>query len=233
LMALPDWSDTMQMAVPERMRELRRPEVRERLARGASAAKGTLANVTRWSDVVVMQTIASRNTELVGQSIGEITGDTGRAPFDTILDLTLSEELRTVFSVPAVDDDRVWKLRASYWGDPRTLIGGSDAGAHVDTLCASRYTTDFVGPSVRDRGLLPLERAVHLLTDVPARLFGLVGRGRIAEGCWADLVVFDPARVAPGPVHSRTDLPGEVTRLYSEPVGVEAVFVNGTPIVEA
>ena len=48
---------------------------------------------------------------------------------------------------------------------------------------------------LRGRKLVPLERAVQLITDEPARLFGLRDRGRLAEGCHADLVVFDPETV--------------------------------------
>ncbi len=69
------------------------------------------------------------------------------------------------------------------------------------------------------------------LSDVPARLYGLRGRGRIEEGACADLVLFDPERVAPGPVHTRRDLPGGAARLYAEAEGIERVLVGGRTIV--
>jgi N-acyl-D-aspartate/D-glutamate deacylase len=81
--------------------------------------------------------------------------------------------------------------------------------------------------------LLPLERAVQLITDAPARLVGLHDRGRIAEGFRADLVLFQPDRIQPGPVYSRQDLPGGVSRLFSDPSGIEHVFVNGVEIVQS
>ena len=72
---------------------------------------------------------------------------------------------------------------------------------------------------------------MRLLTDVPARLFGLTHRGRVAEGWHADLVVFDPATVASGPIEVRTDLPGDCMRLFAGAQGVHRVLVGGTEIV--
>src|SRR6202011_728952 len=108
-----------------------------------------------------------------------------------------------------------WKARAEAWLDPRTIIGGSDAGAHLDLMCGAVYSTTVLGPAVRDRQLLSLEEAVHQLTDIPARLYGLRGRGRIQEGWAADVIVFDPATIGPLPVHTRADLPGGAPRLYA------------------
>ena len=101
------------------------------------------------------------------------------APFDTFLDVALADGLATGFLPPVMgDDDDTWRLRAELWGDERTVIGGSDAGAHVDMQCGATYTTSLLADGVRHRQLITLEEAVHQLTDVPARLYGLTGRGR-------------------------------------------------------
>jgi N-acyl-D-aspartate/D-glutamate deacylase len=84
---------------------------------------------------------------------------------------------------------------------------------------------------VRDRGAISLEEAVQLLTDEPARFYGLRDRGRVAVGAHADLVVFDPGTVGYAKERTRTDLPGGAWRLYSESTGVEQVYVNGTAVV--
>jgi N-acyl-D-aspartate/D-glutamate deacylase len=215
------------------MLELDKPDARERLARGASTAKGGMAALARWGELRIVQTVASENHQMAGHAVGEVAAARGRSPFDMVLDITLADQLQTVFrSPPAGDDPATWELRSRYWGDPRTLIGGSDAGAHLDTLCNAGYTSDFLGKSVRDRGLLPLERAVHLITDVPARLFGLDGRGRIAPGYWADLVTFDPTNIGPDSLSVRTDLPGGASRLFCNAIGVRHVLVNGVQIVD-
>ena len=93
--------------------------------------------------------------------------------------------------------------------------------ARTSTACAARRSpTRFLGDTLRGRKLVALERAVQLMTDVPARLFGLRERGRIAEGFHADIAVFDPETV--GSEHARlvNDLPGDSPRLTAESIGV-------------
>jgi N-acyl-D-aspartate/D-glutamate deacylase len=111
------------------------------------------------------------------------------------------------------------------------LIGASDAGAHLDLLASFNYVTVLLDQAVRQRGLLSLEEAVQLMTDAPAQLYGLRGRGRVEEGAYADVVVLDPDTVATDPVQMRMDLPGGAGRLYAGAQGIEHVLVNGTQIV--
>jgi N-acyl-D-aspartate/D-glutamate deacylase len=111
------------------------------------------------------------------------------------------------------------------------VIGGSDAGAHLDMMCGATYATSLLGNAVRDRGLLSLEEAIHELTDVPARLYGIRERGRIASGCFADLLLFDADTIGPGPERTRYDLPGGAPRLFADAYGVHRVLVNGVEVV--
>jgi N-acyl-D-aspartate/D-glutamate deacylase len=99
-------------------------------------------------------------------------------------------------------------------------------------MCGAIYSTSMLGDGVRARGLLTWEQAVRLLTDVPARLYGLRDRGRLVPGAFADVVVFDPSSIGHGAVRTRDDLPGGASRLYAEATGVERVFVNGRAIVD-
>jgi N-acyl-D-aspartate/D-glutamate deacylase len=231
--ALPGWSATMSLPPVEKMKALRDPDERRRLREGAASPDaGMLRAMTNWKTMCIAETFDPVNEGLAGRLVGDIAAERGEDPFDTLLDIVIADELRTGLLLPARGDDpESWRLRANLWRDPRVVIGASDAGAHLDMLATFIYTTSLVGPSVRDRRLLPLEEAVHLITDVPARLYGIRDRGRIAEGCHADVVVFDEDRVAPHPVATRFDLPSGAGRLYAEADGIEHVLVNGTEIL--
>ncbi|MBV9412114.1 MAG: amidohydrolase family protein, partial [Acidimicrobiia bacterium] len=110
-------------------------------------------------------------------------------------------------------------------------LGLSDAGAHVDQLCDAPLFTYLLGTWVRDREVMPLERAVRKMTGEPADVFGFVNRGYLREGYWADVCVFDPDTVGPGPTRRVRDFPADAERLTAEePTGVRHVLVNGTPI---
>jgi N-acyl-D-aspartate/D-glutamate deacylase len=111
------------------------------------------------------------------------------------------------------------------------MLGGSDAGAHLDRMLGSTYPTQLLGDCLRGRKLIPTEEAVRLLTDQPARLFGLRERGRIEEGWHADLVLLDPDEVGSGPPRTLHDLPGGGPRLFADSFGVRRVLVNGATTV--
>jgi N-acyl-D-aspartate/D-glutamate deacylase len=111
------------------------------------------------------------------------------------------------------------------------MVGGSDAGAHLDRMCGSNYPTAFLGDCLRGRRLVPVEQAVHMMTGQPAALFGLKERGLVREGYAADLFVFDPETVASEPARLVHDLPGDTPRLYAGSLGVVRVLVNGVETV--
>ncbi len=231
--ALPGWNEVLGLPVPERRAALADPTVRERLLRGAhSEEAGVFRALTAFEHMVIDEAFTEAGRAFEGRTVGELAAERGVAPFDALLDLALEEDLRTSF-MPRIpgDDEASWKARAEAWLDPRTVIGGSDAGAHLDMIDTFAYSTSLLGPAVRDRGLISLEEAVHQLSDVPARLYGLSGRGRVAPGWHADLVLLDPARVGPRRVHTRHDLPGGAGRLYAEADGILRVLVAGVDVV--
>jgi N-acyl-D-aspartate/D-glutamate deacylase len=230
--AFPGWDELFRLPIAERKRRLADPELRRKLDEGAhSEGAGLLRGLAHWERLIVDQVARPEHEMLRGRKIGEIAEGLGKAPFDAMLDLAISEDLLTSFMPsPIGDDDASWKLRAEVWRDPRAVVGASDAGAHLDMIDTFAFSTVLLG-NARERELVPVEEAVRLLTDVPAKLYGLAGRGRLAEGAIADLVVFDPARAASGPVYMRHDLPGGAARLYADAIGIERVIVNGVEIV--
>ena len=230
---LPNWGDVLGLPVPERMARLADVATRAHLAeRAASPDAGVFSRLTDWGGYRVGDTFSSANEGVGGRTVAEIAAERGTAHFDTLLDVVLADELRTVlWPSPTDDDEESWRLRAEAWQSEHTLLGGSDAGAHLDRMCGAPYTTSFLGDCLRGRRLASLERAIHMLTDAPSRLFGLRGRGRIEQGWFADLVVFDADTVDSGTMRLVEDLPGGSARLFADAVGVDHVLVNGAPIV--
>jgi len=230
--ALPGWRELFGTPVEERKRLLADPAVRARLQAGATSPEaGIIGALARWEHLVIDETFSPSNAAFEGRAVGEVAAETGKAPFDAMLDVVVADDLRTGLRPPIPESEADWQLRAQVWRDARTIVGGSDAGAHLDVMCGAIYSTSMLGDGVRARQLLSWEEAVHQLTDVPARLYGLRHRGRLAEGWWADAVVFDPERIGHGPERTRDDLPGGSSRLYAEAEGIEHVLVNGRPIV--
>jgi N-acyl-D-aspartate/D-glutamate deacylase len=230
--AFPGWEALFKLPIEERKARLRDPAFRRKLDAGAhSEGAGLLRGLASWERMIVDQVARPEHEGIRGRKIGELAAELGKEPFDCMLDLAISEDLATSFMpTPIGDDDASWKLRAQVWRDPRAVVGASDAGAHLDMIDTFAFSTVLLG-NARERELVPLEEAVRLLTDVPARLYGLRDRGRLAEGACADVVVFDPATVASGPVYVRHDLPGGASRLYADAIGIEHVVVNGVEIV--
>jgi N-acyl-D-aspartate/D-glutamate deacylase len=223
-----DWRQLFTLDGPARCAALGDPEVRRRL----DIDGGAMGKLTRWADYTVGQTFAEANAGLTGRRVGEVAAERGVAAFDAVLDIVVADDLRTGLEAP-VDDGGPdsWGARRDLCADPRMVVGGSDAGGHVDIMCGAQYSTKMIADFL-SRHLMPLEQIVHQLTDVPARFMGLVGRGRIAEGFAADLVVLDPGAVGAHGLELRSDLPGGATRLYGGADGIEHVLVNGVPIVE-
>ncbi len=233
LFLIPGWGDVMGLPQAERMAQLADPAVRTLLdERAHSKEAGVFRGLARWGSYVIGDTYAPVNEGCAFRTVADIAAERGTAPFDTLLDIVLADDLRTVLW-PNTDDgeEATWGLRAEIWSDPRAMVGGSDAGAHLDRMCGSSYPTTFLGDCLRGRKLVPVEKAVHMLTAQPAQLFGLRDRGLIREGYLADLFVFDPETVGSEPARLVHDLPGDTPRLYAGSHGVVRVLVNGVETI--
>src|SRR2546425_5903405 len=110
--------------------------------------------------------------------------------------------------------------------DPYVIVGGSDGGAHVAFICQTAYSSHLLGYWVRQKRALSLEAAVRRLTFEPALLLGVRDRGLVREGLAADLVVFDPDRVAAGAPEGRRDLSGGATRIIRPAPGYPPPLAN-------
>ena len=180
-----------------------------------------------WKSLSVAE--SDKRPDLIGRKVLDLAEEQGKTPLDVILDVSLEDDLHTRFwSVLANDDPEgiAWLLPRDH-----VLLGLADSGAHVSQLCDACFATDLLGNWVRDREVMPLERAIHKLTGEPARVYDLADRGTLEVGKAADICVFDPATVAPGPLRRVRDFPAEGERLTADsPEGMSHVLVNGTPI---
>ncbi|MFM9368355.1 N-acyl-D-amino-acid deacylase family protein [Streptomyces sp. Da 82-17] len=230
---IPGWGDILGLPVPERIAKLRDPDVRaEMLRRADSKEAGVFRRLTDFGRYVIGDTYSTENAGLSGRVVRDIAVERGQDPFQCLVEICANDELRTVlWPMPTDNDPASWELRRQTWEHEDVLLGGSDAGAHLDRMCGAPYTTRFIGDCLRGRKLASLEQAVKMLTDDPARLFGLVDRGRIAEGYHADLVLFDPEKIDAGKATLVHDLPGDSPRLDSKAIGVHAVWVNGVEAI--
>ncbi|WP_430479164.1 N-acyl-D-amino-acid deacylase family protein [Streptomyces sp. P11-1] len=226
---IPGWGGILALPVPERIERLRDPATRaEMLRRADSKEAGVFRRLADFGRYVIGDTYSTANEGLTGRVVNDIAAERGQDPFHCLVEICAADDLRTVlWPMPTDNDPASWELRRRTWEHPDVLLGGSDAGAHLDRMCGAPYTTRFLGDCLRGRKLVPLTTAVRMLTDDPARLFGLRERGRIEEGFHADLVLFDPERIDAGPATLVHDLPGESPRLDSKAIGIVSVRVNG------
>src|SRR5580658_4327499 len=221
------FSRLMGLSADDRMAVYRDPAWRASTWEELSGANGGGFLPFNWPSVSVAAS-ASR-PDLVGRTVVELANERNCTPLDVMLDVSLDDRLETRFwSVLANNDDEgiAWLL-------PRdnVLLGLADSGAHVSQLCDACFATDLLGTWVRDRNVMPLERAVHKLTAEPAAVYGLDDRGTVEVGKAADLCVFDPDTVAPGPLRRVRDFPADGERLTADaPVGMTHTLVNGVPI---
>ncbi|MET9679823.1 N-acyl-D-amino-acid deacylase family protein [Streptomyces coeruleorubidus] len=230
---IPGWGPILGLPVPERIEKLRDPDVRDGMLRRArSKEAGVFRRLANFGRYVIGDTYSEANAGLTGRVVEDIAEERGQEPFACLVEICANDELRTVlWPMPPDNDPASWALRAQTWQHEDVLLGGSDAGAHLDRMCGAPYTTRFLGDCLRGRKLVGLEQAVKMLTDDPARLFGLRERGRVREGWYADLVLFDPERIDAGPATLVHDLPGDSPRLDSRALGVRAVWVNGVEAI--
>jgi len=183
-----------------------------------------------WAKVDVVMTKNPENARYEGRDVAALAQAAGRHPLDWMLDLALSENLDTVFTAVLLnsDEDEVARLISH----PDSIVSLSDAGAHMTFFCDAGFGLHLLGHWVRDKRLMPMERAVAKLTSEQARLFGLTDRGSLRPGAWADLLLFDPVTVGRGAAERRHDLPGGSSRLVTTPKGVHGVWVNGHRVAD-
>jgi N-acyl-D-amino-acid deacylase len=184
----------------------------------------------RWDLMLVAKPVLDKNTGLAGKSITEIAEEQGKDPIDAFLDLTVEEGLKTWFARNEQnnDDDAMSEILNSN----ETLIGLSDAGAHVVREAGYGIYVHFLSHWVRDKKVMPLEEGIRRITSHQADFFSMEDRGRLREGLAADVVVFNLDELALDPAEETKDLPGGSMRLKQVASGIAYTIVNGEVLIE-
>ncbi len=221
---LPAW--VFEGGPASRAARLRDPHARARI-QAAPNPIWPLVRDRRWDDIVLFGGTAPRG--LLGLSLAQIGRARGVDPFDAVLDLLAEagDELHTL----------AWVGRNFAASDTALLLAHGMAGVISDAITLSadgplggwRWSPSTWGWAARllqrahdDPATLPLPEAVRRLSALPADRLVLADRGRIAPGAWADLVAFEPDRVA-----DRTTLADPARA----PDGVVHVWVNGEAVL--
>ncbi len=222
---LPGWQALRARPVAEQKRALRDPALVAKLVHEAhhgpyGNAIGAEARRPDFDWIFLMD-------EPMGphRCLGALAREQGRDPVALMIEVALASDFGQLFlqSIANENPDHVLALMKH----PRTLTTFSDAGAHVSQISDCSIATHLLGHWVRREQKVGLEEAVHWLTGRPAEAFGFADRGVLREGAAADVVVFDPARIAPEMPKIEHDLPGGSRRLVQKARGIAATIVAG------
>jgi len=183
-----------------------------------------------WDKVQVVETFLPQNSIYEQHTVEELAQLHHKDPLDFVLDLAVSEDLKTVFTALLLNSDT--QAVGKMLNDQNSLVSLSDAGAHLTFFNDAGFGLHLLGYWVRELGVMTLSEAVRRLTSQQAQILGLKNRGLLRAGYFADLLLFDPQIVDRGPKHRVYDLPGGAPRLNTDALGIKAVWVNGEQIVD-
>ncbi len=160
-----------------------------------------------------------------GFTIAEVAGREGKHEIDAFLDVAVAGQLRVGFATPMMmtPPQSMKEIATS----SVALPGVSDGGAHTKFVTTARYATELLGYWVRKHQIMSLEEAHWRLSYYPAVAAGLKGRGFLAEGMAADVVVYDPETIDSLPAERLSDYPAGEWRLVQKAVGYDRIIVNG------
>jgi N-acyl-D-amino-acid deacylase len=209
---------------------LRDPAIRARVRREIAAPGDTWENnYTLAGSPANLLFVSFKNPALkplTGRTLAEVAALRGTTPEDTIIDLVIEDDSRVGTVYFTMDEANVRRQIALPWvsfcSDSASL---APEGVFLQSGTHPRAYGTFarlLGHYVRDEGLIPLEEAIRRLAALPAANLKLDRRGRLAPGQFADVVVFDPARITD---HATFAQPHQ----YAS--GVIHVLVNGTPVL--
>ncbi len=182
----PSFAALMDKTKDERIAAYRDPAWRESAWADVSGRSGGFP--VNWDAITVGESAA--HPDLAERPVAVLAEERGCSPLDVMLDISLDDDLQSRFTSVLANNDP----EGIEWLLPRdnVLLGLADSGAHVSQLCDACFSTDLLGSWVRERGVMPIERAVHKLSGEPAEVYGLHDRGTLAVGKAADICGLRP-----------------------------------------
>ncbi|MGH7790059.1 MAG: N-acyl-D-amino-acid deacylase family protein [Candidatus Binatia bacterium] len=229
-----EWRELSALPPAERLARLRDPQRRAALRAGfdhpnTDGSKGSTLPPPPLHTVFVDVSAASPSA--AGKSLPQLAQERGVHPADVMADLAVADRLETQFLWNSESD--AWaEANADAQGNPHMIIGTGDGGAHADRDDGAEWSTYYIRSWLLDRRHVSLEDGVRRITHLPAMICGLKGRGLIARGYHADLMLFDPDRIRLGKKQLVHDMPGGEARWQVRPEGIARVIVNGRTIVK-
>jgi N-acyl-D-aspartate/D-glutamate deacylase len=183
-----------------------------------------------WQHMDVTSVARAGNAGLEGRHIAEIAAERGRDPLDVFLDLGLEEDLKTIFTgrILNVEEDGVGEILRN----DGALVSLSDAGAHNTFLCDAGYAMYLLARWVRELKALDLATAIRKVTSDPADVYGIVDRGRLTRGAFADMILFDPDTISITKMERHRDMPAGGERLLRRAPGLKGTWVNGMQVFD-
>ncbi|MDT3441866.1 amidohydrolase family protein [Pseudofrankia sp. BMG5.37] len=229
--AIPCWKEALLGTVAEKRVKLADP-ARRAAMKEIHEQRGGLFGAGYPLDQIKVHWISSdvaRARELKetyeGYTVGEIAAREGKHPIDAMLDVAVAGELRVGFATPLLETPP--ESMREIANCPVALPGVSDGGAHTKFVTTARYPSELLGLWVREHEIMTLEQAHWRLSAYPAAAAGLKGRGFLAEGVPADVIVYDPETVDSLPAERLWDYPAGEWRLVQKAKGYDRIIVNG------
>jgi len=234
---LPAWNEATVGTLEERKAKLadpaRRPAMKRDMEKAPTLMPGTSPDgeqgqvrMFRWDETFIDDVHLAKNKSLKGRTIGEVAKEQGKHPIDTLLDLSVEEDLKTTFAMQGfINNDE--EALTTIIKHPLCLIGASDGGAHTKFLTLGRYPTHFLAHWVRDKQIMTLEEAHWRLSAMLGWAIGIRDRGWLREGMPADIVVYELEKLAVRPLETLQDLPDGDWRRVQKADGYDYLIVNG------
>lgn len=229
---LESWKPVRALPIAEQQEIFRNPERRAALVHDAlTLPSGSKFGAEARPPIYERMYLLS---DMLGEkvTVAEVAKQRGISPVDAMVDLALETDFQQLYSQP---DDDLTELNdealLTMLRHPNTVMAGSDVGAHTTQCLDADFPTTLLGRWVRQRQAFTWEEAVRMLTFEPASVWNIPDRGLLREGAVADIVVFDPATIAPGAPFVDNCLPDGGGQIRARAIGMHSVIVGGMEVL--